>query len=162
MATMILWTKFVMEEQGYNIERNVLYQDNKSAIQLETNGKKSSSKRTRALKIRYFFLTDQVEKGNLSVGYCPTSEMIGDFMTKPLQGKKFELFRDMIMGIKCVSSPPTAAGDDRSVLEEEVQLQPSGSPPGGAGGARAFGGSAKSRTSAKSRGFLARRQKRRT
>jgi hypothetical protein len=54
-ATMILWTKLFMEAQGYEITHNILYQDNKSAILLETNGKKSSSKRTRALNIRYFF-----------------------------------------------------------------------------------------------------------
>jgi hypothetical protein len=49
-ATMILWTKLFMEAQGYTIKSNILYQDNKSAILLETNGKKSSSKRTRAFK----------------------------------------------------------------------------------------------------------------
>ena len=47
MSIMILWTKLLfLEEQGYNIERNILYQDNKSAILLEENGKKSSGKRT--------------------------------------------------------------------------------------------------------------------
>ena len=54
--------------------------------------------RTRALNIRYFFLTDQIEKGNVTVKYCPTNEMLGDYWTKPLQGRKFELFRDVIMG----------------------------------------------------------------
>jgi hypothetical protein len=98
MATMILWTQLFMDAQGYDITRNILYQDNKSAILLETNGKKSSSKRTRALNIRYFFLTDQVEKGNISIEYCPTAEMTGDFFTKPLQGKLFEKFRNQIMG----------------------------------------------------------------
>ena len=98
LSTMILWTKLFMEAQGYVIERNILYQDNKSAILLESNGKKSSSKRTRALNIRYFFLTDQVEKGNVSIEYCPTKAMIGDFMTKPLQGQAFENFRKTIMG----------------------------------------------------------------
>ena len=29
---------------------------------------------------------------------CPTDEMIGDFMTKPLQGSKFMKFRKIIMG----------------------------------------------------------------
>ena len=29
MATKILWTKLFLEEQGYQIEQNVLYQDNK-------------------------------------------------------------------------------------------------------------------------------------
>jgi myosin-crossreactive antigen len=42
--------------------------------------------------------------------------MIGDFFTKPLQGKKFEYFRDLILGKKSI---PTMDIDDRSVLEEE-------------------------------------------
>jgi hypothetical protein len=98
LSVMILWTKLFMEAQGYDIEKNILYQDNKSTILLETNGKRSSSKRTRALNIRYFFLTDQVEKGNLLIEYCPTKEMIGDYMSKPLQGQLFKKFRDLIMG----------------------------------------------------------------
>ena len=94
----ILWTKLFMEAQGYAIHKNILYQDNKSTILLEVNGKRSSSKRTRALNIRYFFLTDQVEKGNLTIQYCPTDKMIGDFMSKPLQGSKFLAFKKQIMG----------------------------------------------------------------
>jgi hypothetical protein len=71
-ATMILWTKLFLEAQGYEVEKNIVYQDNKSAILLETNGKKSSGKKTRALKIRYFFITDQVEKGNAQIEHCGT------------------------------------------------------------------------------------------
>jgi hypothetical protein len=37
-ATMILWTKLFLEAQGYNVDKNFVYQDNKSAILLETNG----------------------------------------------------------------------------------------------------------------------------
>ena len=87
-----------MEEQGYEIERNVLFQDNKSAILLEKNGKRSSGKKARALNIRFFFVTDQIEKGHLTVKHCPTGDMIADLMTKPLQGKPFEKFRSLIMG----------------------------------------------------------------
>jgi hypothetical protein len=98
VITMILWTKLFMEHQGYPIEKNILYQDNQSAILLETNGRKSAGKRSRALNIRYFFVTDQVEKGNLVIEHCPTDAMIGDFYTKPLQGQKFRDFRDDIQG----------------------------------------------------------------
>ena len=97
-ATMVLWTKLFMEEQGYDIEENKIYQDNKSAILLETNGRKSAGKRSRALNVRYFFVTDQVEKGNVIIDYCPTDDMIADYMTKPLQGEKFKKFRKMILG----------------------------------------------------------------
>ena len=86
-----------MEQQGYKTEL-VLYQDNQSAMVLETNGTKSLSKRTRHLNICYYFITDQIKKKQLEVKYCPTDDMIGDFMTKPLQGSKFKKFRRLIMG----------------------------------------------------------------
>ncbi|CAJ1929700.1 unnamed protein product [Cylindrotheca closterium] len=98
VVMMILWTKLFMEWQGYLIEKNILYQDNKSAILLEDNGRKSAGKRSRAIDIRYFFITDQVEKGNVKIKYYPTDDMIADFMTKPLQGEKFRKFRDLILG----------------------------------------------------------------
>ena len=98
-AMMILWIGLFMEQQGYSLNKNILFQDNKSAILLENNGKRSAGKRSRALNVRYFFLTDQVEKGNLSIEYCPTDVMWADFMTKPLQGEKFRKFRDKILGI---------------------------------------------------------------
>jgi hypothetical protein len=97
-ATMILWTKLFLEAQGYNVEKNIVYQDNKSAILLETNGKKSSGKQTRTLNICYFFIIIQVEKGNAQIEHCGTNNMVGDFFTKPLQGKKFQRFRNNILG----------------------------------------------------------------
>jgi hypothetical protein len=97
--SLILWTKSFLKEQGIEVKENIIYQDNKSTILLEENGRKSAGKRTRALNIRYFFITDQIEKKNLKVEFCPTDNMIGDFMTKPLQGQKFKDFRAEIMGI---------------------------------------------------------------
>ena len=68
-TTMMLWTKLFMEEQGYKIEENVLYQDNKSAILLEKNGRKSMGKQSPSLNVQYFFISDQVNQGNLNVKY---------------------------------------------------------------------------------------------
>jgi hypothetical protein len=44
VLVMILWTKLLLEEQGYDINSNILYQDNKSAILLERNGKKTAGR----------------------------------------------------------------------------------------------------------------------
>ena len=77
---------------------NILYQDNKSAILLEKNGKSSSSKRTKHINVRYFFVTNRIKMGEVRVEWCPTAEMVADFMTKPLQGAAFRKFRDLIMG----------------------------------------------------------------
>ena len=49
---------------------------------------------------QYFFVTDQVEQGNLIVKYQPTEEMVADYNTKALQGKKFLDFREEILGLK--------------------------------------------------------------
>ena len=77
-----------------------MYQDNKSAILLEKNGKKSSGRRTRHINIRYFFIADRVKRGELKIEYCSTDDMPADFFTKPLQGKNFFQFRKQIMNIK--------------------------------------------------------------
>ena len=38
----VLWTRYFLEHQGYEITKNIIFQDNKSAILLEKNGKRSS------------------------------------------------------------------------------------------------------------------------
>ena len=37
--------------------------------------------------------------GDLEVNYCPTDDMVADYMTKPLQGAKFYRFRKIIMNL---------------------------------------------------------------
>ena len=44
-------------------------------------------------------MTDRIKKGEVTVGWCPTYNMAGDFFTKPNQGYLFRRFRDMIMGV---------------------------------------------------------------
>ena len=66
----------------------------------EKNGRASSSKRTRHINIRYFFVTDKIKSGEVAVQYCPTDEMISDFFTKPLQGSKFYQFRKVVMDLQ--------------------------------------------------------------
>ena len=94
----ILWTNYFIGAQGYETRGTIGYQDNRSAILLETNGRRSSSKRTKHLNVRYFFVTDRINNGDLSIKYCPNKEMVADFFTKPLQGEPFYKFRKEIMG----------------------------------------------------------------
>lgn len=67
-----------------------------STILLENNGRRSSGKKTRHVKIRYFFITDNIKRDNVWVEYCPTEDMVVDCSNKPLQGSLFrKLFRTM-------------------------------------------------------------------
>ena len=98
MMPSILWTRYFLKAQGYRVSDNIIFQDNRSTMLLERNGKASSSKRTKHINVRYFFITDRISKGEVRVEWCPTAEMVADFMTKPLQGSIFKKFRDLIMG----------------------------------------------------------------
>jgi hypothetical protein len=93
-----------LEHQGYALESSVLYQDNESTIRLERNGQRSSSRRTRHLDIKYFWIKDRLKVERINVAYCPTESMVADFFTKPLQGALFHKLRDIVMGKVPISS----------------------------------------------------------
>ena len=44
MAGLMVWTQNFLEAQGYHLEDNILYQDNQSAILLESNGHRSAGR----------------------------------------------------------------------------------------------------------------------
>jgi hypothetical protein len=83
---------------------NVIHQDNQRAMLLERNGRASCGRKTRALDVRYFSITDKIKQKLMRVTHCPTAEMIGDFLTKPLQGAQFRKFRDLIMNYSSQSA----------------------------------------------------------
>ena len=95
----VLWTSYFIEKQGFETKGTVVYQDNKSTILLAKNGRKSSSKRTKHINVRYYFVKDRIDKKELTIEYCNTDNMIADYFTKPLQGIKFQTFLKEIMGI---------------------------------------------------------------
>jgi hypothetical protein len=66
----------------------------------------------------YFFVTDRVANREVSVEWCPTGDMTGDFLTKPLQGALFTRFRDLIMGV--VAQPDPGPGKPKPVKAEAV------------------------------------------
>ena len=59
------------------------------AMFLEKNRCVSSSSRTKHIEIKYFFIQDRIEKGDIGLEYCHTDNMVAYFMTKPIQGKKY-------------------------------------------------------------------------
>jgi hypothetical protein len=58
LVLQILWMHLFMKAQGFVVRDNILYQDNKSTMLLETNGRPLSSKRTRRIEIRYYYVAD--------------------------------------------------------------------------------------------------------
>ena len=93
----VLWVRNFLDAQGIPVESQV-FQDNESTILMCKKGREVLSKRTRAMNVRYFAVKDNIDKGYLKVLHLGTNEMLGNFFTKPLQGKKFREFRDLILG----------------------------------------------------------------
>jgi hypothetical protein len=117
-----IWTRYFIEAQGHVVVNNDFYQDNMSAMLLETNGRASAGQRSRHINIRYFFIKDRIATGDIHLLHCPTANMIADFFTKPLQGHLFRKFRDVVMGVTHYSSldiTPTSI-QARSVLESTI------------------------------------------
>jgi hypothetical protein len=99
-----IWATNFLAEQGYELQENVLFQDNQSTIRFENNGHKSCGSKSQHINIRYFFIKDCLEQDGFRVQYCPTEAMLADFFTKPLQGSLFRTFRNVIMGHTHVTS----------------------------------------------------------
>lgn len=98
MMPSILWAKYFLKAQGYKVNDNVVFQDNKSTMLLEKKRKASSSRQTKHIYVRYSFIRDRISKGKVRVEWCLTVEMVTDYMTKLLQGSTFTRFSNLIMG----------------------------------------------------------------
>ena len=99
----MLWTQRFLRHQGYE-STTILYQDNLSTMLLEKNGRASAGKRSRHLDIRYFFIHDLTTKKIITIKHCSTEEMDGDYMSKPLHGKKFVKFRQRILNLPTIDN----------------------------------------------------------
>lgn len=101
MLPQIIWTREFLIAQGISVKPLVL-QDNKSTMALIEKGR-STSARTRHIAIRFFFVKDRVDAGELTIEYEPTESMVADSMTKPLQGHLFKEMRGWLMGWKAMA-----------------------------------------------------------
>ena len=87
------WMKHFFESQVRFIHVNYplkplgsdvsIKQDNTSTIQLERNGWKSSSKKTKHINVRYFYITDRLKAGDVSRVICkPTGDTESDILLR--------------------------------------------------------------------------------
>ena len=98
MLSMVIWTREFLQEQGYTMAPGIIYQDNKSTIAMANRGI-SNSPRTRHVAIRYFFVKDRIDSGEVVIEHMGTEHMLADGMTKPLQGELFRVMRRRVMGM---------------------------------------------------------------
>ena len=57
-----IWLLSFMDEQGYAVKDNILFQDNQSTIIMLKNERNSCIGNSRYINIRYFFVKDRIDK----------------------------------------------------------------------------------------------------
>jgi hypothetical protein len=93
----IMWARSFLNSMGYAQKPTRIYQDNKSTMTIANKGYDMHS-RTKHVSLRYFSVSDLVQRCELILSYLPTEEMIADILTKPLQGQLFNRLCDGLMG----------------------------------------------------------------
>ena len=75
-------------------EATKIYEDNQSAICLAKNPQFHG--RAKHIGIKYHYIREQVENGNVELSYCRTEEMVADALTKGLSRGQFRKLREML------------------------------------------------------------------
>jgi hypothetical protein len=95
-CSQVIWSRDFLIAQGYDVGAATIYQDNKSTMDMVKAGK-STSDRTRHIHVRYFFVKDRVDSGEIMIQHLPTDDMIADFLSKPLVGARFAKLKQKLL-----------------------------------------------------------------
>jgi hypothetical protein len=88
-ANQLIHVRNLLIAQGHPQNPATIYQDNMSCMSLIDRGK-PTSKRSRHIDIRYFWIHDRVESGEVRLVHRPTKIMgPANVLTKPTQGAQF-------------------------------------------------------------------------
>jgi hypothetical protein len=94
----ISWCRMFLEEIGFKQHTpSVVYQDNKSTIEMLNNG--NDKGRTKHIDIRYHYIREKVNK-EITIKYLSTTNMIADILTKPQTKDIYIPLRDKLLGNK--------------------------------------------------------------
>jgi hypothetical protein len=88
----LLWMRQTLRVYGYKLSKVPLLYDNESAIRMADNPVEHS--RTKHIVIRYHFLRDHQQRGDIEIAYVSTKEQLADIFTKPLDEKTFTKLRN--------------------------------------------------------------------
>ena len=94
----VIWTRDFILEQGYSVPPTTLLQDNLSTITMIHNGR-GTSPQTRYIAVRFFWVKDRVDSGEIILEHVPSEAMLADLLTKPIQGTTFHRLRAALLGL---------------------------------------------------------------
>jgi hypothetical protein len=81
-----------LRDYGYKLSKVPLLCDNESVIRMTDNPIEHS--RTKHIDIRYLFLRDHQQRGDIKIAYVNNKNQLADIFTKPLDEKTFSKLRN--------------------------------------------------------------------
>jgi len=92
----VLWLRGLISELGLHVQMgSLVHGDNQSTITVSKNGVRSE--RTKHVDVKYHFITETVESGQVKLKWVPTAEQQADIFTKALPAPAFIRLRDQLM-----------------------------------------------------------------
>jgi hypothetical protein len=88
----LLWMRQILGDYGYKLSKVPLLYDNESAIRMANNPVEHS--RTKHIDIRYHFLRDHQQKGDIEIAYVNTQNQLADIFIKPLDENTISKLRN--------------------------------------------------------------------
>jgi hypothetical protein len=88
----LLWMRQTLRDYDYKLSKVPLQCDNESAIRMADNPIEHS--RTKHIDIRYHFLRDHQQRGDIEIAYVSTHNQLADIFTKPLDKNTFSKLRN--------------------------------------------------------------------
>ena len=77
------WSRELVEDLGYPQGCVPMYVDSTCAMQMIKQGT-GSFKRVKHIKVRYFWMKDMIEQGQIELIRTPTEQLVADILTKPM------------------------------------------------------------------------------
>ena len=94
-----IFQRQLLEDLGFpQQEATVIHEDNTGAIALSENP--VSHNRSKHIDIRYHFVRERVEMGEVKLVHVASEDQLADLFTKPLERVKLEKFRERVLGYK--------------------------------------------------------------
>jgi hypothetical protein len=90
-CTEAIWLRKLISDLFDQIpESTIIYCDNQSCIRLPEQP--VFHERSKHIEIKYYFIRDKVQEGEVKLEYIPSDEQTADILTKPLSRIKFAYF----------------------------------------------------------------------
>ena len=96
-AKEVIWIKHLIDDAQISVRSIVIFEDNQSTLKMLETGHQTRAKH---IDVKYHFIKNLKEKGDIVFKYCSTNEMIADMLTKPLSADKLQKFKNMLGLIK--------------------------------------------------------------